>query len=66
VVLTATIRADGSVGEVAIIKSLNSRLDRNAAQAFSNWVFRPALKNGQGIDIEAVVTVPFRTRSAKY
>ncbi len=66
VVLTATIRADGRVGEVAVIKSLNSRLDRNAAQAFSNWVFRPALKNGQGIEIEAIVTVPFRTRSAKY
>jgi TonB family protein len=67
VVLTATIRADGSVGEIAIVKNLNPRLDRNAAEAFSNWVFRPALKDGQTIDIEAVVTVPFRTTmSAKY
>ena len=66
VILLATIHADGSVGDISVVKSLNPRLDRNAAKAFSNWVFRPALKNGQGVDIEAVVTVPFRTKSATY
>lgn len=66
VVLTAIIRADGSVGDIAIIQSLDPRLDQNAAEAFSHWLFRPALKNGQSIDLEAVVTVPFRTKAAKF
>jgi TonB family protein len=66
VILTATIRADGSVSNIAIAKSLDPRLDRNAAQALSRWLFRPALKNGQAIDLEAVITVPFRARAAGF
>lgn len=66
VVLTAIIHADGSVGDISIVKSLDPRLDRNAAEAFSHWLFRPALKNGQAIDLEAVITVPFRAKAAKF
>ncbi len=66
VVLTAIIHADGSVGNIAVIQSLDPRLDRNAAEAFSHWIFRPALKNGKSIDLEAVVTVPFRAKAAKF
>jgi TonB family protein len=63
VILTAIIRSDGSVGDIAVAKSLDSRLDRNAVEALSRWLFRPALKNGQAIDLEAVVTVPFRLKA---
>jgi TonB family protein len=63
VVLTAIIRADGSVSDIVVAQSLDSQLDQNAAQALSRWVFRPALKNGQPIDLEAVITVPFRTKA---
>jgi protein TonB len=66
VILTAVIRADGSVGEIAIAKSLDPRLDQNAALALSRWLFRPALKDGQAIDLEAVITVPFRTKAARF
>ena len=66
VILTAIIRADGSVGDIVIAKSLEPRLDRNAAQALSRWLFRPALKNGQAIDLQAVITVPFRARAARF
>ncbi len=62
VVLTAIIRADGSVSDIAVAQSLNTKLDQNAMQAFSRWVFRPALKNGQPIDLQAVILVPFRTK----
>ncbi len=66
VILTAIIRADGSVSDIAVAKSLNPQLDENAVQALSRWVFRPALKNGEAIDLEAVITVPFRTKSARF
>lgn len=60
VVLTAIIRADGTVSDIAVAKSLDPELDRNAARALSRWLFHPALKNGHAIDLEAVITVPFR------
>jgi protein TonB len=63
VILTAIIRADGKVSDIAVVKSLDPQLDQNAAHALSLWVFRPALKNGQAIDVEAVITVPFRTKT---
>jgi TonB family protein len=66
VILTATIRADGSVGDIAIAKSLNPRLDRNAAEALSRWLFRPALRDGQAIDLEAVISVPFRAKAGGF
>ena len=66
VILTATIRADGSVGDISIAKSLNPRLDQNAAQALSRWLFLPALKNGQAIDLEAVITVPFSAKFTRF
>jgi protein TonB len=66
VVLTAIIRADGSVSDIAVAKSLNPRLDQNAVQALSHWLFRPALKNGQAIDLEAVITVPFQRKASAF
>jgi TonB family protein len=62
VILTAIIRSDGSVGNIAVAKSLDPRLDHNAVEALSHWLFRPALKDGQAIDLEAVITVPFRLK----
>jgi TonB family protein len=62
VVLTATIRADGSVTDIVVAKSLEPRLDHNAALALARWVFHPALKNGQPIDLDAVIQVPFRAQ----
>ncbi len=64
VVLTATIRADGSVGDIAVAKSLDPRLDQNASEALSRWLFRPALKDGRAIDLEAVIAVPFHSKAA--
>ena len=66
VILTAIIRSDGSVGNIAVAKSLDPQLDRNAVEALSRWLFRPALKDGQAIDLEAVFTVPFRLKGVGF
>ena len=63
VILTAIIRADGSVGEIAVAQGVDPQLDQNAVEALSRWLFRPALKNGQAIDLEAVIMVPFRPKA---
>ena len=63
VILTAIIRADGSVGEIAVAQGVDPQLDQNAVEALSRWLFRPALKNGQAIDLQAVIMVPFRPKA---
>lgn len=60
VVLYAIIRKDGTVDSVQILKSLEPELDRNAADAFTRWQFWPAVRGGTPVDIETVVTIPFR------
>jgi TonB family protein len=60
VVLYAIIRSDGSVDGVRVLEGVHERLDENARKALQQWRFRPGTKNGQPVDIEAVVRVPFR------
>ena len=60
VTLYAVIHVDGSVSNIRVLDSLDDRLDRTAMRALSLWHFRPGTKNGQPVDIEAVVLVPFR------
>ena len=59
VTLYAIIRADGSVSEVRVLRSVDSRLDENARIALSKWRFRPGTRNGAAVDLEAVVQIPF-------
>ena len=60
VTLYAIIRADGSVDGIRVLDSLDSRLDQNAIRALSAWKFRPGIKHGEPVAVEAVVQIPFR------
>ncbi len=62
VTLYAIIRTDGVVDDIRVLDSLDSRLDQNAVEALSHWRFRPGMKNGQFVAVEAVVQIPFRMR----
>jgi TonB family protein len=62
VVLYAIIRADGSVGDIQVVRSLDPQLDANAKSALSQWKFRPATKAGVPVDLEAIVHIPFKIR----
>jgi len=66
VVLHAVIHSDGSVGDVHVLEGFNAQLDANACSALERWRFRPGLKNGVPIDVEAVIRVPFRVRQAGF
>lgn len=65
VVLSAVINADGSVGDVQVLNSIDDRLDEYASSALSRWRFLPALKNGNPVALQAVVMIPFRPRPEK-
>jgi len=62
VTLYAVIHADGTVGEVRLLQGIHERLDANAIKALGRWTFAPAMKNGVPVDLEAVVSVPFKAR----
>lgn len=60
VILYALIRADGSVGNVGVLRGVDERLNRFAREAVSQWRFQPATKNGVPVDVEATFQIPFR------
>jgi TonB family protein len=60
VILYGVIRADGSVDSIQLVRGLDKQLDANSIDAFSQWKFRPATKDGQPIALEAIVHIPFR------
>jgi TonB family protein len=60
VILYAVIHADGSVGDVRVLRGVDDRLDRFASAAISQWKFDPATKNGTPVDVEATFQIPFK------
>jgi protein TonB len=62
VILYAIIRKNGTVDSIQVVRSVDPQLDRNATEALSRWEFHPALRDGQPVDLEAVVRIPFHFR----
>ena len=60
VTLYAVIHTDGTVSGIKVLNSVDPRLDAAAARALSRWQFRPGTKNGDPVELEAVVMIPFR------
>jgi TonB family protein len=62
VILYAIIRKDGSVDSIQLVHGIDPQLDRNSMEALSRWVFKPATREGEPVDLEAVVYIPFHFR----
>jgi TonB family protein len=60
VILYAVIRRDGSVAGVQVVRGIDPQLDGNAVRALAQWKFRPAERQGEPVDLEAIVHIPFR------
>ncbi len=60
VILYAVIHADGTVGDVRVLRGVDDRLDRFASEAVAQWKFVPATKNGSPVDVVATFQIPFR------
>jgi protein TonB len=61
VILQAVIRADGSVGDMAVLKSPGAKFgfDEEAMRAVSQWRYKPALQGGKAVDVYFTVVVKF-------
>jgi periplasmic protein TonB len=62
VVLEAVIKADGTVGPVRVVRSLDARLglDQAAIDAAKQWVFKPGTRRGQPVDVIVTLILEFR------
>jgi hypothetical protein len=47
------------VDGIALIRHVDVRLDRSAAEALGQWVFEPAQRNGRAVEVDAVFEIPF-------
>ena len=61
-VLIGRIDKTGTVQDSRVVWTTHEQLVEPTLTAVKAWVFRPALKNGQPIDIAANIVFPFRVR----
>jgi protein TonB len=63
VVLQVDVRPDGTVGTVALVKSLGlDELDAEAVKAVKRFQFAPGEKNGKPVTVRTEVSVAFIMR----
>ena len=60
VLLSVVIDANGNTRDIKVIRPLGLGLDEKAIEAVSKWRFRPAMKNGHPVAVQAQVDVNFR------
>ena len=59
VILEVVILANGTVGPVRIVRSLDRGLDLKAIEAVRQWKFKPALLQSKPVDVLAEIRVDF-------
>jgi periplasmic protein TonB len=53
VLLECVVRADGTVGDVKVVRSLDANygLDQEAIKAVKQWVFAPGTRSGEPVPV---------------
>jgi protein TonB len=61
----AVVRPDGTVSDVRLIQSLDSKygLDERAVVAARQWVFKPGTKDGKAVAVRVTIKFAFSTGS---
>lgn len=62
VVMTAVVRADGTVDDITVTRSLYRELDDQAVAALRQWTFRPGTKNGEPVAVQVMIETEFTLR----
>jgi protein TonB len=60
--LACVIGKDGKVSTVELVRGLDERLNRSAEEALTKWEFTPATRQGQPVDVDVLVEIPFRLK----
>jgi protein TonB len=59
VLLKSVVLADGKVGEVEVVKSLDPELDEQAILAFKQWEFKPGTREGKPVAVRIFCELSF-------
>ncbi|HPT25633.1 MAG TPA: energy transducer TonB, partial [Bryobacteraceae bacterium] len=60
VLLAIVVDVDGTTRNIRVLRTLGMGLDEKAIEAVSKWRFRPGMKGGQPVPVQANVEVSFR------
>ena len=62
--LQCVVRPDGSVGDVKVLRSLDSAfgLDLEAMKAARQWRFRPGMRQGEAVSVQVIIQLDFTLR----
>ena len=65
VLLSAVVLEDGTVDNVAVIRSLDTKygLDGQAVKAARQWMFSPGMKDGKPVAVKITIELAFTLRS---
>ncbi len=58
--LRVTIEADGTVGDVKLVQSLEKSLDQSAVDTVKTWKFRPGKKDGKPVVVNSDIEINFK------
>lgn len=58
--IAAVIGKDGKISAITAVPGRHPALAEKVAEDLANWEFRPGSRNGQAIEVEVVIEVPFR------
>jgi TonB family protein len=59
VLLNVVVMPDGTTGQIKVLRSLDVGLDQRAVEAVSTWKFKPGIKAGSPVPVQATIEVSF-------
>jgi TonB family protein len=62
--LHLTIAKDGSVRDIKLVDG-DSRLTKSAEKAVKQWRYKPALRNGEPVEVQTTVAVAFALKAVQ-
>ena len=62
VVVECVVQADGTIGDVKVLKSLDAGLDEEAIKAVKQWRFEPGTKDGKPVPVLVTLEMTFSLR----
>jgi protein TonB len=60
VMLAVIVDTEGHARNIHVVKSLGMGLDEKAIEAVEKWKFKPGMKGGQAVNVQATIEVNFR------
>jgi protein TonB len=62
--LHLTIAKDGSVRDIKLVDG-DSRLTKSAEKAVKQWRYKPALRNGEPVEVQTTVVLAFALKAVQ-